>query len=145
MSGVLCLFLFLFQCNNYSLLSGYHDIVLIPTGSTSINFHEVESSMANLLGTSLSQPLCNIELLFISPYHLEKPRHVQSSSIPITAVRNMKGEYLLNGNFQLHPEGQVHLAGTTFNYSHQPQSLQAEGPTDQPLYVVVRAYSTRLY
>ena len=73
------------------------------------------------------------------------------------AIRNMTGEYFLNGNWRVDFAGDYEAAGTVFYYERTvkgkgrkgrllsmfaPEQLRALGPTTEPIYIVVSHSST---
>ena len=57
------------------------------------------------------------------------------------ALRNVKAEYYINGDWTIDWPRKFRIAGTVFHYKlaeFQPESLQALGPTSEDLVVMVR-------
>ena len=61
----------------------------------------------------------------------------------IVALRDLQGNYLLNGNWRIDLPLPKEMAGTVFKYtrgkqgSDEAETLTADGPTSQPLFLVV--------
>ena len=60
--------------------------------------------------------------------------------ICLSAMRDVKGEYLLNGHWQIKQSHKFHAAGSKFFYQRagHVQTIEAQGPTNKPLFIVVR-------
>lgn len=62
------------------------------------------------------------------------------------AIRNSTGHYYLNGNWTIDFPRSIKACGTTFHYIRKPQGfiapelITALGPTQEPIYVVVRLF-----
>ncbi|KAM4662260.1 papilin isoform 2-T2 [Discoglossus pictus] len=88
-----------------SLSKGYSQLVIIPTGATSIQIREVAPTR-NFL-----------------------------------AIKNVRGEYYLNGHWTIEHTRALHIASTVMNYYRgsegdlAPEVLTARGPTTEPLVV----------
>lgn len=58
----------------------------------------------------------------------------------LTALRGESGEYYINGKLSIDPPRRFDIAGTTFHYRRspeEPESLEALGPTNITLFVMV--------
>jgi hypothetical protein len=59
------------------------------------------------------------------------------------AVRNLNGEFYLNGNWRIQFPSEMKFGGTTFHYERKPngvlspESLRAVGPITEPLFIVL--------
>ena len=60
------------------------------------------------------------------------------------ALRDLQGSYLLNGNWRIDLPLPKEMAGTVFSYTRgkeakdEAETLTADGPTNQPLFLVVK-------
>ncbi len=65
-----------------------------------------------------------------------------------SALRDLHGQYLLNGNWKIDISQPRDIAGTTFEYDREahpslgPETLSAPGPTNQPIFIVVSRFET---
>ncbi len=66
----------------------------------------------------------------------------------LAALRDMQGNYVLNGNWRIDLPLPRSIAGTVFRYTRgteedegedEAETLRADGPTNQPLFLAVRA------
>jgi len=58
----------------------------------------------------------------------------------LAALRGEGGEYYINGKLSIDPPRRFDIAGTTFHYRRspeEPESLEALGPTNVTLFVMV--------
>ncbi|PKU29155.1 disintegrin/metalloproteinase [Limosa lapponica baueri] len=58
----------------------------------------------------------------------------------LAALRGESGEYYINGKLSIDPPRRFDIAGTTFHYRRspeEPESLEALGPTNITLFVMV--------
>lgn len=58
----------------------------------------------------------------------------------VAALRGESGEYFINGKLSIDPPRRFDIAGTTFHYRRspeEPESLEALGPTNVTLFVMV--------
>ncbi|GIY67868.1 papilin [Caerostris extrusa] len=63
------------------------------------------------------------------------------------ALRNAAGVFYLNGGFKIEFPRDIAIAGTIFQYKRRqnnltPESLTAQGPTNEPIFVVLRILSS---
>lgn len=59
----------------------------------------------------------------------------------LAALRGDSGDYYINGKLSIDPPRRFDIAGTTFHYRRspdEPESLEALGPTNVTLFVMVR-------
>jgi hypothetical protein len=116
--------------------SGYNQIFIVPAGATSIRIEEVAASR-NFLGKGwvgeLGQGSHPVVLCLILPTRTILP----------TAVKNVRGEYYLNGHWTIQEAQALPVANTILQYELgaegdlAPERLQARGPTSEPLVIEV--------
>lgn len=66
------------------------------------------------------------------------------SLVAFSAIKNLRNEYYLNGDWVIDYSGALPIAGTTFYYQRgtegdmAPETITARGPTTEPLVIEVR-------
>lgn len=126
--------------------AGYNDIILIPSGATTIKIQELEPTN-NYLGKVF-------DILLIVTFYTNKFLFYCFLISPkqwlflfnFLAIRNSSGYYYLNGNWQIEFPRKLKFAGTYWHYERHPQGyvgqefVHASGPTTEPIFIAVSTF-----
>lgn len=108
---------------------------IIPVGATTISIRETVATR-NYLGGFLEE-------LRFNP-------HTLTNLCACSAIKNLRGEYYLNGHWVIEFSRATPIAGTTLYYQrgaegdNVPESITGRGPTTEPLVVEVGGNAPRL-
>lgn len=105
---------------------------IIPVGATTISIKETVPTR-NYLGECVNAILI---LIFSSSAFYNK-------IFSLTAIKNLRGEYYLNGHWVIDFSRAAHIAGTVLYYQrgtegeNTPEIITGRGPTTEPLVIEV--------
>lgn len=111
------------------VIPGYNQMFIIPVGATTISIRETFATR-NYLGEFFK------ELQLSSPW-------TECNLYACSAIKNLRGEYYLNGHWVIEFSRATPIAGTTLYYQrgaegdNVPETITGRGPTTEPLVVEV--------
>lgn len=117
-------------------ISGYNQMFIIPVGATTISIRETVATR-NYLGEHSENKLVDWCLSVYCTYD-----DCVLSAWP--AIKNLRGEYYLNGHWVIEFSRATPIAGTMLYYQrgaegdNVPETIIGRGPTTEPLVVEVR-------
>ncbi len=123
-------------------IPGYNQMFIIPVGATTISIRETVATR-NYLGECLS--FRKTERHFTAAVCLTVLRtHHDFNLYARPAIKNLRGEYYLNGHWVIEFSRATPVAGTMLYYQRGaegdniPETIIGRGPTTEPLVVEVR-------
>lgn len=110
---------------------------IIPVGATTISIRETVATR-NYLGNLLDKKnLCSSYIVTVFCTYNDRNNYLW------TAVKNLRGEYYLNGHWVIEFSRGTPIAGTMLYYQRGaegeniPETITGRGPTTEPLVVEV--------